>query len=165
MIKSDTIRLVRAVESQPTDIVWATIKKVLYTFGYEVNWRVKATTDGEATMVAACQINCFPQAGLNTNLLRNCVDHTIHLDVDESLGIVKKLDATIKKVWKFVNYLVESCMVRQNLSELMKILGLPILAPMQGTSNRWFFKWQEVWWIVQLKPAIEELLNLHGHVH
>ena len=86
MIKSDTIRLVRAVESQPTDIVWATIKKVLYTFGYEVNWRVKATTDGEATMFAACQIHCFPQAGLNTSLIRSYVDHSIHLAVDERLS-------------------------------------------------------------------------------
>ena len=77
--------------------------------------QVNTTTDGEATMVSTYQTNYFLQVGLNTNLVGTCADHTIHLAVGESLGSVKKLEAAIKQVWKFVNYLVKSCIVRQNL--------------------------------------------------
>ena len=68
-----------------------------------------------------------------------------------------ELDGAIKKVCKFVNFLVESSTVRQNLLDLIKILCLSILAPMQRTVNRWFYKWYKVKWIVQLKPAVQEL--------
>ena len=56
-----------------------------------------------------------------------------------------------------MNFLVESSTVRQNLLDLIKILCLSILAPMQRTVNRWFYKWYKVMWIVQLKPAVQEL--------
>ena len=68
-----------------------------------------------------------------------------------------ELDGAIKKVCKFVNFLVESSTVRQNLLDLIKILCLSILAPMQRTVNRWFYKWYKVMWIMQLKPAVQEL--------
>ena len=74
---------------------------------------------------------------------------------------MKKLDAIMTKVWKLINYPVESCIARQILLDLMKELHLLVLAPMQGKQNRWFFKWSEVWRIVQLRRALDEFFDKH----
>ena len=98
-IKTDTIRLVKCIWTQPADVVRTTIKKVLDTFGYDSsNWKVNATTDGEPTMVADHAIGRFQSVGLYTNLVGTFVDHTLHLDVEDTLGSVKKLEDAIKKV-------------------------------------------------------------------
>ena len=55
VIKSDTIRLIRVLGSQLANVVRATIKNVLQTFGYERQWKVNITNDGAATIVAACE--------------------------------------------------------------------------------------------------------------
>ena len=55
VIKSDTIRLIRVLGSQLADVVRATIKNVLQTFGYERQWKVNITNDGAATIVAVCE--------------------------------------------------------------------------------------------------------------
>ena len=57
-----------------------------------------------ATMVTARKIHCFPKVGINTNFVRTCVDHIIHLIVDESMANISKLDGAIKKVPKFVKF-------------------------------------------------------------
>ena len=106
VIKSDTIGLVRVVGSQPADIVQAIIKKILDTFGYEANWKVNITINSAATIVAAHQIHYFPKVGLNINLIRTCVHHTI-LVIDKIMAIINKLNGAIKKVPKFVKFLVE----------------------------------------------------------
>ena len=154
-IKSDTIGLVKCVGSQPADVVRMTVKTTLQRFGHEPNWKVNVTTDGEPTMVAARRPGGYPAVGLNTNLVGTCIDHTIHLVVEESLENVRDLADAIKKVRQFVEYLVQSSPARQALLELMAELGIPVLAPMQGTSNRWFYKWSEVRRILELRPAME----------
>ena len=62
------------------------------------------TTHFAATMVTELQINCFPKVGINTKLVGSCVDHIIHLVVDESMVNIKKLDGARKKVPKFVKF-------------------------------------------------------------
>jgi hypothetical protein len=87
-------------------------------------------------MVASARPGSFAHVGLNTNLTGVCVDHTIHLGVEESLGRVPKMVGAINKVRKLVEYFVQSSLARQALRNIMQELGVAPLAVAQGTSNR-----------------------------
>ena len=51
---------------------------------------------------------------LSVNLIAILMLIFIQTSGEPVLGI-EKIESAIKKVWKFVNYLVKSCIVRQNL--------------------------------------------------
>ena len=73
-----------------------------------VNW----TTDGAANMVSARAPGHHVEVHMETNHTTNCVDHQIHLVVEESLKRLPTLENAIKKARKMVEYLKAGLPVR-----------------------------------------------------
>ena len=73
---------------------------------------------------------------MNTMFVVLCLDHTIHLVVEDSIkGLFVRLDAN-RKNWALVTYFVQSGKQRQLLLNCMEELGFGRLSVVQGTSNR-----------------------------
>ena len=66
---------------------------------------------------------------------------------------------SVKKVRTLINYFKDSSLAREELKKIMENTGVTPLAIIQGTSNRWFFKYTEVKRALILKDPINEFFQ------
>jgi hypothetical protein len=112
------------------------VKTKLEEFGYNSTWRVCATTDGASNVVAARMPGRFPEVGLNIVKAGTCVDHTIHLVVEDALDKTVEINRAVKTVRPLVEYLKDSNIALQAFLDISQQIGLGVISPIQGTSNR-----------------------------
>ena len=62
---------------------------------------------------------------------------------------------SLKKLRKLVNYFKDSHLAREALEEIIRRSGQKPLAIMQGTDNRWFYKYSEAKRALELQDSLE----------
>ena len=135
-LKSDTLAVVTISGSQNASDVRTQLKEVVSRFGYREEWKLNMTTDGAPVMVSARAPGRHPLVKLTTVFVLSCLDHTLHLVVEDSIKGVVTLEEAIRKIRALVNYFVQSGKQRQLLLNCMDELEVGRLSVAQGTSNR-----------------------------
>ena len=135
-LKSDTLAVVTISGSQNASDVRTQLKEVVSRFGYREEWKLNMTTDGAPVMVSARAPGRHPLVKLTRVFVLSCLDHTLHLVVEDSIKGVVTLEEAIRKIRALVNYFVQSGKQRQLLLNCMDELGVGRLSVAQGTSNR-----------------------------
>jgi len=121
------------------------VKQLLIEYaGWEENWIVNWVTDNEAKQVNARDPTKHQLVGMKTNWTGSCVDHTFELAVEETLKQTEDINIAVSKLRTFVNYIKDSSSAREKFHEILNNAGVDSLTIIQGTSNRWFFKYAEV---------------------
>lgn len=156
-LKSDTISVEKCVGSQTAATIRAEVKEELSKFGYDSSWTINWTTDGPTVMVSARAKGRHAEVGFPTNHTGTCVDHTWHLVVEEATAKVVGVRDVIFKSRKWVEWMKQSSLARQKLHAIQVDAGLNPLSVVQGTDNRWYFKYSEVKRTAQLKASIMAL--------
>ena len=72
-----------------------------------------------------------------------CLDHTLHLAVEESLNDVPEVGKSVKKGRSLAALFSRSQRLRNILKQVLRNLGEEDLAVQIGTENRWFYRWME----------------------
>ena len=158
-IKSDTLDLMEAIGPQNASYLRGRTKVELQRFGYGSNWIINWTTDGAPNMTAARRSGNLDSIGLPTHHTTTCVDHTIHLCVEDSISKIVNLEECIKRVNTFVTHLHKSPLDRQKLLKVQEEIGMEKLCPIKGTQNRWFFKWSEAQTMCLMREAVDMFLE------
>ena len=65
-----------------------------------------------------------------------CVDHTIHLAVEDTLDEAPEVKAAFGKAHAVVNYLKDSCLAREAFFKIQDDLAMERLTIILGTDNR-----------------------------
>ena len=154
-LKTDTVAVPVAKGSQEGVVIRSQWKEELLKIGYTDDWSVNVTTDGAANFRSARMVGRHHDVGLMTKYTTDCVDHQIHLLIEESLRNQAAMKASIKKGKKLINHFSRSSLSRQLLRSIQTELGLPELCPVIGTANRWFHKMSETERLLQLKVSAE----------
>ena len=154
-LKTDTVAVPVAKGSQEGAIIRSQWKEELLKIGYTEDWSVNVTTDGAANFRSARMFGRHHDVGLLTKYTTDCVDHQIHLLIEESLKNHAAMKASIKAGKKLLNHLSRSSLSRQLIRSIQSELGLPELCPIIGTSNRWFHKMSETERLLQLRVSVE----------
>ena len=153
-VKSDTLAIDTAMGSQSAAAIRAEVKAVLVRFGYDSTWTVNWTTDGPTVMVSARARGRHNEVGFATNHSGTCTDHSLHLVVEEASEKVFEVKTALFKVRKLVEHFKMSSLARQKLHKIQIESGIAPLSVVQGTDNRWYFKYSEVKRMVELKSSI-----------
>ena len=153
-VKSDTLAVDSAVGSQNAATIRSEVKAVLVRYGYDSTWTVNWTTDGPTVMLSARARGRHNEVGLETNHTGTCTDHTLHLVVEEASEKVFEVKTSLFKVRKMVEFFKQSSLSRQKLHKIQIDSGITPLSVVQGTDNRWYFKYSEVKRMVELKSSI-----------
>ena len=154
-LKTDTVGVPVAKGSQEGIVIRSQWKEELLKIGYTTEWSVNATTDGASNFRSARAPGRHAGVGLQTKYATDCVDHQIHLLVEESLKGHNNIKDSLKKGKKLVNHFSRSCLSRQLVRSIQVEVGLPKLCPIVGTANRWFHKMSEIERLLEMKVAIE----------
>ena len=157
VVKSDTIALPIAKGSQTGAVIRTAVLDALVKFGYNDSWKVLFTTDGDSAARSARAIGRHPGIVLNVVYEGDCVDHQLHLLVEESIEEVPDMQSTLRKVREFVTYPNQSGLAKGELLNIQKEINPndKPLSPMMGTANRWYHKYKESERLLVLKSAIE----------
>ena len=100
-------------------------------------------TDNESKQVNARDPTKHAQIGMKTNYTGGCVDHTIKLAKEESINQCPDMKRSIKKLRFLVNHFKEVAVSREAFKKIMVDARFDPLSIIQGTSNRWFYKYSE----------------------
>ena len=114
-LKSDTLALPIAVGSQTGPVIRKQVKEELDKFGCKDNWEILFTTDGAAAARSARASGRHLNIGLNVVYDGDCVDHQLHLLVEESIDGLPQLKSALKKVREYVTSLNQSHLAKQEL--------------------------------------------------
>ena len=115
-------------------------------------------TDGEAKQKSAREVGRHDRVGLKTCHAASCVDHTAHLAVEEALegaGVFDVKEA-MDKVHRFINKMKDSHKMKEEFIKVMVEANEKPLAIIQGTKNRWFFKFMEASRVLELREHVEK---------
>ena len=156
-IKTDTLAVLKVEGSQTGDRIRGDIKGVLDEVGRQEDWHTNWVTDGESKQKSAREVGRHAQVGLRTTHTASCVDHTAHLAVEDSLegrGVRGVKEAT-DRVRQLLNKMKDSHKMKEAFQEVMREMGEDPLALIQGTSNRWYYKFMEAERVLLLKPQVE----------
>ena len=153
-VKSDTLAVDPAVGSQTAATIRSEVKAVLVRFGYDSTWTVNWTTDGASAMISARAKGRHNEVGLETNHTGTCTDHSLHLVVEDASEKVLDIKNSLLKVRKMVEFFKQSSLSRQILLKIQNDSGISPLSVVQGTDNRWYFRYSEVKRMVELKSSI-----------
>lgn len=160
-VKSDTLAIDTAYGSQSAAKIRSEVKDVLVRYGYDSSWTVNWTTDGPSVMLSARARDRHDEVGLKTNHTGTCTDHSMHLVVEEASEKVLEFKASLFKVRKLVEYFKQSSLARQKLHKIQIDNGIAPLSVVQGTDNRWYFKYSEVLRIVELRSSIKAFQDMY----
>ena len=160
VIKKDTLKLITCEGSQTGLQIRKDIKQALifgagWKEGVKINW----VTDNESKQINARDPSKHQAVGLPTFHTGSCVDHTLELAAEESIKQCPSMKESITKVRNLINYVKDSSTAREELRKIMENTGFEALAIVQGTSNRWFFKYTEVRRALILKDPINEFFQ------
>ena len=156
IIKKDTLKLLVCEGSQTGAQIRKDVKQALihgagWREGIKINW----TTDNESKQINARNPNKHQAVGLPTNHVGSCVDHTFELGCEESIQQSISMKQAVKKVRSLINYIKDCHPAKEAFYKIMEDAGVEPLAIIQGTSNRWFFKYAEVNRALLLKEHID----------
>ena len=143
--------------SQTGDRIRSDVKSVLDQVGRQEDWQISWVTDGESKQKSAREVGRHGHVGLKTTHTASCVDHTAHLAVEDSLegpGVWGVKEAT-DKVRQLLNKMKDSHKMKEAFQEVMREAGDDPLALIQGTSNRWYYKFMEAERVLLLRQHVE----------
>ena len=112
--------------------------------GYDDSWVVNVTTDGASNFRSARAPGRHEDVGLPTMFTTDCVDHQIHLLVEESIKNLLRMAEALKKGKALVTHFFRASLSRQMLRAIQEELGTVKLCLIIGTSYRWFHKMTSV---------------------
>ena len=153
-LKTDIVAVPVAKGSQEAVVIRRQWKEELLKIGYDCSWIVNVTTDGASNFRSARAPGRHEDVGLPTKFTSDCVDHQIHLLVEESIKNLLSMSEALKKGKALVTHFSRASLSRQMLRAIQEELGTAKLCPIIGTSNRWFHK----------MTSIERLLEIRGSV-
>jgi len=160
VIKKDTLKLMVCEVPQTGAQIRKDVKKALmegagWKEGVKINW----VTDNEAKQINARNPAKHQAVGLPTFHVGSCVDHTFELGAEESTQQCFPMNESVGKVRGLINYIKESSTAKNALRKIMENAGVEPLAIIQGTSNRWFFKYTEVHRALLLREHIDTFFD------
>jgi hypothetical protein len=136
---TETLGAIECIGSQTGPVVREKVKDLLVRrAGWEVGWRVCPTTDGASNVVSSRSIGRHPAVGLTITFETSCVDHKLHLVIEDALAMENTVDIqeAIARVRAFVEYFKQSSIALQAFLQIQESLGMVVISPVQGTSNR-----------------------------
>ena len=154
-LKTDVISLPEAKGSQGGVVIRSQWKEELVKIGYNSTWIVNATTDGASNFRSARTPGRHADVGLPTKYTTDCLDHQIHLGVEESTKNLLGMKESLRKGKALRNHFSRAPLSRQLLRSIQEELGLPLLCSVTGTSNRWFHKMSAVQRLLEIRDAVE----------
>ena len=155
VLKTDIVAVPEAKGSQEAVKIRRQWKDELLKIGYDDTWHVNVTTDGAANFRSARARGRHEDVGLPTKYTTDCVDHQIHLAVEESIRNIINMAEALKKGKALVNHFSRANLSRQMLTAIQEELGTQKLCPIVGTSNRWFHKMSAVERLLEIRGAVE----------
>ena len=89
-------------------------------------------------MVSSRSVVRHPAVGLTITFETSCVDHKLHLVIEDALAMnnTVNIQEAIAKVRAFVEYFKQSGIAWQAFLKIQEELGMAVITPVQGTSNR-----------------------------
>ena len=162
-IKSDTIAIMKVKGSQTGDRIRSDVKRELDELGREDDWVVNWVTDGEGKQKSARESGRHALVGLKTHHTATCVDHTAHLAVEDALdgrGVLD-LKESLNKLRKLVGKMKESHKMHEEFQRVIQDAGDDPLAIIQGSQNRWYFKFLEAERVLLLRPHVERFQDVY----
>ena len=112
-----------------------------------------------AKQINARNPNKHQDVGLPTFHVGSCVDHTLELATKESIQQCFSMKDAVQRVRSLINYMKDSSTAKEAFVKIMDNAGVEKLAIIQGTSNRWFFKYTEVHRALLLKEQIDTFFD------
>ena len=91
---------------------------------------------------------------MKTNYTGSCVDHTLELASEDSIAQCGDMKCSLKKLRNLVNYFKDVATAREAFKNIMINARVEPMTILQGTSNRWFFKYSEAHQALILKDHI-----------
>ena len=159
-IKINLVKMILCKKSQTGLQIRRDVKDVLEECcGLEDDWIVNWVTDGEKKQISARKPNNHPDVGLKINYDATCVDHTMELVSEDTIDTCKNIGSSVKKLRVLVNHFKESLAAREKLHDIMEESGEKPLTIIQGTSNRWFFKYSEAKRALLLREIIDKFFD------
>ena len=160
VIKKDIVKLIKCQGSQTGLVIRRDVKDSLVErIGYEENWITNWVTDNESKQKNAKDPNKHPEVGFPINYIGDCVDHTIELAIEESIVQSSKMKEAIQKIRTFVNRMKESSLDKEKFHQTLKDSGVENITIIQGTANRWYYKYAEAERALILKEPINLFLD------
>ena len=143
-IKKDILKMIECEGSQTGERIREDVKKwLVHNAGWQDDWTVNWVTDNESKQVNARTPGKHAQVGLPTNYTGSCVDHTAELAIEETLQLCPPVKKAVQKIRSFVNHIKDSSLEKEKFHKLLKDAGVNSLTIIQGTDNRWFYKYSE----------------------
>ena len=160
VIKKDIVKMIQCEGSQTGERIRQDVKKWLVQgAGWEPGWTVNWVTDNEAKQVNARMPGKHPGVGLPTTYTGGCVDHTAELAIEETLQQCLPVKNAVHKVRSFVNHIKDSSLEKEKFHKLLIEAGVKTLTVIQGTDNRWFYKYSEAHRALILRDNIDAYFN------
>ena len=137
MMKTDTLTLEVAEGSQTGEVIRAVVRDGLWKFGI-ADTKVNITTDGASAPGSARNPARRLGAGLSIKYDTDCIDHQIHLLIQEGIVFLPRLQSALARGHDFVMFLSIHWVQRRELLTIQKQQDVKTpLRPMMGTKNRW----------------------------
>ena len=160
VIKKDVVKLIKCVGSQTGLAIRKDVKNSLVErIGYEEDWFTNWVTDNESKQINARDPNKHHEVGFPINYVGGCVDHTIELAIEESISQCTQMKEAVHKIRSFINRMKDSSQDREKFHQILKDAGVEQLTIIQGTTNRWFYKYAEAERALILKDHINTFLE------
>ena len=156
-MQSETLGEFKCEGSQTGAVIREKVKEALMEVGYDGSWLVCVTTDNAKNVASARAVGRHAQVGLNVVYDGGCVDHLLHLVIEEAMAPsdLKPMKDGLEKVSHLVKYMKESSLALEAFLQSQQDLGMNPISPIQGTSNRWYFKRESARVMLGLQPAVE----------
>ena len=163
VIKKDIVIMLKCTESQSGKQIRTEVKNALIErAGYDESWKVNWVTDGEKKQLNATDPTKHSELNMKITHRGKCVDHTLELVSEDSIKQVPEMNEAVKKVRKLVNFMKDSSLARVAFNDIMIAAGVTPIAIIQGTENRWFYKYSEVRRALELKETIETFFETYN---
>ena len=160
VIKKDIVKMIKCEGSQTGLRIRKDVKLSLTErAGWESSWTVNWVTDNEAKQVNARAPDKHHEVEFEINYTGSCVDHTVELAIEESLTQCSSMKSAVHKIRVLVNHIKDSSIDREKFHKILSDSGIEMMTIIQGTANRWFFKYAETKRALVLKEYIDVFLD------
>ena len=160
VIKRDTVDVITCIGSQTGKRIKEDVKNSLEKYaGLEDDWSVNWVTDNEKKQLNAKNPRKNREVPLNIKFTGHCVDHTFELVSEDTIAECKEMNTAVKKGRALVNFLKDSSLGLEAFYRIMTNAGAQPLSIIQGTDNRWFYKYYETHRLLILRDYVETWFN------
>ena len=160
IIKRDTLDVITCIGSQTGKRIKEDVKDSLAQYaGFEEDWSVNWVTDNEKKQLNAKNPRKNREVSLNIKFTGECVDHTFELVSEQTIEECRPMKNAVKKGRTLVNFMKDSSLGLEAFYRIMTAAGAEHLAIIQGTDNRWFYKYYETHRLLILRNHVETWFN------